>query len=245
MIGGGLLAVGFIFVILLACAASAFFMVSRNRTAAAELAAAKARMEQEAAQQRAEQEKRDIERNQAEAEQARRRLEQEIADIANSQAEAKRRREQEEADRRARDEEQLKNLAAQQQARKDLEAELAKAKKQPENKPAIIGAPVIDFQVNGVLAPGQFDRYRAGSYCIIHPCPMKAGQTYVIGLFSPWDNYLHLENPGGVRLVSDDDGGGGLNARIVFTCPADGSYRIIVTSFAARVTGGYTLKVHH
>ena len=72
---------------------------------------------------------------------------------------------------------------------------------------------------------------------------MKAGQGYTIDLISQWDNFLRLEDAQGKQLAQDDDSGGFPNARIVFTAPQDGWYRIIVTSFSQGASGSYTLKV--
>ena len=101
-----------------------------------------------------------------------------------------------------------------------------------------------EFQVQGVLSPGDpFDRVRKSCYHVVHAYPMKAGQRYTIDLISAWDNYLRLEDAQGKQLAEDDDGGGFPNARILFTAPNDGWYRIIVTSYAQGASGSYTLKV--
>jgi HEAT repeat protein len=100
------------------------------------------------------------------------------------------------------------------------------------------------FEVKGVLTPGDpFDRVRTQHFHVVHTYQMKAGQTYTIDLNSQWDNYLRLENALGVQLAQDDDSGGFPNARIIFRAPADGWYRIIVTSFGAGASGPYTLRV--
>jgi hypothetical protein len=80
-------------------------------------------------------------------------------------------------------------------------------------------------------------------YHVVHTYPMKKGTQYQIDLNSDWDNYLRLENAQGVQLAFDDDGGGFPNARIIFVAPADGWYRIIVTSFSPNTGGAYTLRV--
>jgi hypothetical protein len=101
-----------------------------------------------------------------------------------------------------------------------------------------------EFQVQGVLTAGDpLDRVRGGCYHVVHTYPMKAGRQYTIDLTSPWDNYLRLENAQGQQLAQDDDSGGMLNARIVYSAPADGWYRIIVTSFDQKASGNYTLRV--
>jgi HEAT repeat protein len=100
------------------------------------------------------------------------------------------------------------------------------------------------FQVQGVLTPDDpFDKVRKEHYHVVHAFYMKAGKTYTINLTSSWDNYLRLENPQGKEVAYDDDSGGNLNARIIYQALTDGWYRIIVTSFAARTPGNYTLRV--
>src|ERR1700677_1645623 len=56
-----------------------------------------------------------------------------------------------------------------------------------------------------------------------------------------WDPYLRLEDAKKNRLADDDDSGGDLNARIIFSPPRDDDYRIIATSMYG--TGEYTLRV--
>jgi len=94
---------------------------------------------------------------------------------------------------------------------------------------------VKEFQVQGVLTAGDpFDKVRQQMYHVVHTYQMKKGTQYQIDLTSQWDNYLRLENAQGVQLAFDDDSGGFPNARIIFVAPADGWYRIIVTSFSPR-----------
>jgi hypothetical protein len=101
-----------------------------------------------------------------------------------------------------------------------------------------------EFVLQGVLTPGDpLDKVRTQMYHVVHTYPMKAGTQYQIDLNSQWDNYLRLENAQGVQLAQDDDSGGFPNARIIFRAPADGWYRIIVTSFAPQASGPYTLRV--
>lgn len=76
-----------------------------------------------------------------------------------------------------------------------------------------------------------------------HTIDLKAGQTYVIDLVSKdFDAYLLLQDPNGVTLAQDDDGGGSLNSRISFRVPTDGRYRLVGTTFNGQV-GQYTLRV--
>jgi HEAT repeat protein len=102
----------------------------------------------------------------------------------------------------------------------------------------------VGLMAQGVLTSDDpMDPVRGGSHQVVHMFQMKAGKTYTIDLKSTWDNFLRLENAQGKQLAQDDDSGGFPNARIVFNAPADGYYRIIVTSFAPGATGPYTLTV--
>lgn len=86
--------------------------------------------------------------------------------------------------------------------------------------------------------------YKAGTREHVIGVKLKAGQTYVIDLMSTaFDPYLYLEDNTGKRLRSNDDGGVGLNSRIVFTPTRSGTYRIVVSSYATNATGSFTLRV--
>jgi hypothetical protein len=87
------------------------------------------------------------------------------------------------------------------------------------------------------------DPRREGSRHKVHKVKMAAGGAYAIDLRSKdFDPYLRLEATDGKVLEEDDDGGGELNARIVFRPRAAGEYRVIVTSFNGGF-GRYTLTV--
>jgi len=60
---------------------------------------------------------------------------------------------------------------------------------------------------------------------------------------SAFDAYAILEDASGKMLARDDDSGGGTNARIVFTLPASGAYRIIANTYRQGSYGAYTLSV--
>jgi serine protease Do len=78
-----------------------------------------------------------------------------------------------------------------------------------------------------------------------HTFKMLAGATYTIDLESyDFDAYLRLEDPSGKQLAEDDDSGGKLNSRIVFTPETDGIYRLIVTTCDPGQAGGYRLLIH-
>lgn len=75
---------------------------------------------------------------------------------------------------------------------------------------------------------------------------LEALQFYMIDLMRRGDNsldcYLYLEDPAGKIVASDDDGGDGLNSRIVFRPQTPGTYRIIATNLGDQV-GDFTLSV--
>src|SRR5262249_24300715 len=72
---------------------------------------------------------------------------------------------------------------------------------------------------------------------------MTEGKTYIINLRSnKFDSFLRLENADGKQLAEDDDSGGFPNAKLVFTAPKTGNYRLIVTCDDGKV-GEYTLTV--
>ena len=82
----------------------------------------------------------------------------------------------------------------------------------------------------------------------VHAVRLEAGKTYQIDLMSAaFDAYLFLEDSAGKVLMQDDDGGEGLNARLIFHPARTDTYRIVATTFlrAGPVgpAGPYTLTV--
>jgi len=87
--------------------------------------------------------------------------------------------------------------------------------------------------------PGQFRDYPSK----VHSIKLLAGKTYIIDMISTqFDSYLMLQNANAVTLAQDDDSGGNLDSRIRFQPPANGSYRIVATTFNGQV-GAFTLRV--
>lgn len=71
----------------------------------------------------------------------------------------------------------------------------------------------------------------------------RAGQLLRINLdSSAFDPLVRLTGPSSFS-VQDDDSGEGLNAQLDIALPADGQYRIIVTSYGGSGSGAYTLRV--
>lgn len=97
---------------------------------------------------------------------------------------------------------------------------------------------------HGVLGPGDpRDKQLRGSPCHTYNVQMTAGRTYIIDHMSDrFDCFLRLEDAGGRQLMVDDDGGIGLNSKIIFRPPANGQYRVYATSLSGR-GGPYTLTI--
>lgn len=73
---------------------------------------------------------------------------------------------------------------------------------------------------------------------------MEAGKTYQIDHVSRnFDAYLYLQGPDGNVLAQDDDGGEGLNSRIIHKAAKAGEYRIVATSLGGASTGQFTFTV--
>lgn len=87
------------------------------------------------------------------------------------------------------------------------------------------------------------DAVQTSSPCLVYGVKMAKGKSYQIDMTSKdLDSFLRLEDATLKELAKDDDSGGGQNARINFTCPEDGEYRIIATTFFGG-TGSFTLTV--
>jgi hypothetical protein len=60
---------------------------------------------------------------------------------------------------------------------------------------------------------------------------------------SDFDAYAIIQDTNGTRLASDDDSGGGTNARVIFTLPYSGAYRLVANTYRVGGYGSYTLTV--
>jgi tetratricopeptide (TPR) repeat protein len=76
-----------------------------------------------------------------------------------------------------------------------------------------------------------------------YPFDGTAGQTITISLESAdFDPVLTLLDPSKTEIASNDDFGGTLNAKIIVTLPADGTYTVVAKSFSGQ-GGDYDLVV--
>jgi hypothetical protein len=108
-----------------------------------------------------------------------------------------------------------------------------------------VPAAYADFNVTWSLRPNDpICPYRSGCYEQVHTVTLVKGTTYVIDMKSTQiDSYLYLEDSGAKMLAQDDDSGGNLNARIVWTAQYTGTHRLVATSFGQGQTGTYTISV--
>jgi hypothetical protein len=113
-------------------------------------------------------------------------------------------------------------------------------------KASFRGSISVGQTVNGALSSSD-PKADDDSYYQLWSFQGRAGQTVTIDLkSSAFDAYLavgRLNNGSFDENDSDDDGGGGTDARIVFTPSADGTYAIRANTLAAGETGAYTLSV--
>lgn len=76
--------------------------------------------------------------------------------------------------------------------------------------------------------------------------PVRTNQAFTVDLVSDdFDAYVMLTRGRGEKLVENDDGGGGCNARLVYTATDDHPLRVVVNTASRprRQTGKFTLKV--
>ena len=106
------------------------------------------------------------------------------------------------------------------------------------------GGKIVKIFEGSLKKTDPFDFEREKCYRLIHDYEMKVGKTYTIDLISDdFDAYLRVEHEEKGKLAEDDDGGGFLNSRIVFTPTADATYRLVVTTCDAGQFGAYRLTV--
>jgi hypothetical protein len=72
----------------------------------------------------------------------------------------------------------------------------------------------------------------------------RAGERVAVTMTSrAFDTYLTVSGPDGSFVRFDDDGGGGSDAKVVFTAPATGTYTVRANALTKEGAGDYTLRV--
>jgi hypothetical protein len=106
----------------------------------------------------------------------------------------------------------------------------------PESSPPL-GIPV---GVTGRVArPGEEDAYRftatKGDVLVLN--------ARAVGLASPLDLHLRIEDESGKQLAGDDDAGGSHDPQLAWTSPADGVYRVVVGDLNRRGGQDYVYRL--
>lgn len=115
-----------------------------------------------------------------------------------------------------------------------IPAQAAPERLQPPSSPTV-------RTITGELTPAS-RRLQDGTYAEGHPFTGRAGQGVLIDLVSDaFDAYLLLVGPDGQVVAENDDGGDGVNARLLVTLPTTGTYEIWVNTYGPQEVGAYTL----
>lgn len=110
------------------------------------------------------------------------------------------------------------------------------------NSLGMVGQIAVNQQVQNTLVAGGTSWN--GKPIQLYGYQCAAGQATQLDVLSSWDNYLIVFDPNGMEVAHDDDGGEGLNARLRFSCPTAGLYRLgVTTGLASTSPGSYTLQV--
>ena len=110
----------------------------------------------------------------------------------------------------------------------------------PQTPGTMLDAPRTE---RGALAAGD-GTLNSGEYVDRYAFVGRAGDRVTVDLTSTaFDPYLILQMPGDDQLDNDDWEGATDHSRIEHTLPADGTYHVLVTSYAAGETGAYTLTM--
>jgi hypothetical protein len=102
----------------------------------------------------------------------------------------------------------------------------------------------VGQNLTGDLSTNDTQR-RSGKYEDVYLIQGRQGERVDLRLLSDaFDPYLVVNGPSGFSMSNDDEEGqsASTNSRLVLQLPADGTYRVSVTSFRAGETGAYRLQ---
>jgi S1-C subfamily serine protease len=106
------------------------------------------------------------------------------------------------------------------------------------------GGKVVLTQKGRLTLADPLDKERKGCHHKVYTLKMGPEAIYTLDLAGKeMDGFLRLEDSTGKQLAEDDDGGGKLDARIVFRPGREDTYRIIVTTANPGENGAFTLTV--
>jgi hypothetical protein len=90
--------------------------------------------------------------------------------------------------------------------------------------------------INGEMKAGQPEN--------IEEMKLKAGDTLLLRMNSAdFDTFIRIRDENNQEVAADDDGGEGLNSKLVYKVEKDGAYKIVATSFGNNGVGNYTLDI--
>jgi hypothetical protein len=108
----------------------------------------------------------------------------------------------------------------------------------------VTGMIQVGRTVNGTLSADDPKLASDSTYYQRWILPVTAKQTFTVDLeSSDFDAFVMLTRGRGDKLVDNDDGGGGCNARLVYTAQDDHPLRIFVNTASKNQSGRYTLRV--
>lgn len=102
----------------------------------------------------------------------------------------------------------------------------------------------VGQSLTGELSANDSQR-RSGKYEDVYVIEGRRGERVDLRLLSDsFDPYLVVSGPSGFSMSNDDEDGqsSSTNSRLVLALPADGTYRVSVTSFRSGETGAYRLQ---
>lgn len=108
--------------------------------------------------------------------------------------------------------------------------------------PGVRSVPREGLTISSNLTAGDMPDKVRRHRCKTFDIRLDAGKAYQIDMMGAFDTYLRLEDPTGRQIAADDDGGDGLNSRMIINIPANGIYRVVSTSFSGGL-GAFTLTI--
>ncbi len=121
-----------------------------------------------------------------------------------------------------------------------LHAKPIPTEKKVEAKKAVGFKPI---EINGDLNANDEKDAKLDAPAKRYTVQLQKDKTYIFDLASgDFDSYLRLLDKAGAQLAEDDDGGGDLNARIIYSPTKTDDHQIVVTSFDGQA-GKFNLRV--
>jgi S1-C subfamily serine protease len=110
------------------------------------------------------------------------------------------------------------------------------------------GGKIVFEKADSLTTSDPPDTRRTSSHFKVYEHPLVPTSCYTIDMTGgdpkkPFDPFLRLEESTGKDLTEDDDGGGNMNARIVFRPERAGTYRIVASTFDPKQTGPFKLSI--